>query len=82
MTSMSTSSRGAETDRSKEDKPGIPESEVRAAIVACNSGKTQGEDSIVAALLKAGGENVRVEIGPILGQIFAHRAAIVVVVGV
>ena len=58
MASMSTSSRGAETNRSKEEDPCIPESEVRAAIVTCNSGKTQGEDNIAAALLKAGGEYV------------------------
>ena len=57
MTSMTTRSRGAETARSKEEDPCIPEREVRAAIVTCNSGKTQ-EDNIVAALLKAGGEHV------------------------
>ena len=55
MTSMSTSSRGAETDRSKEEDHCIPESEVRSAIGACNSVKTQLEDNIAAALLKARG---------------------------
>ena len=45
MSSMSTSSR-ADKDRSKEEEPGIPKSEVRAAIVTCYSGKTQGPVTI------------------------------------
>ena len=41
-------------DRSKEEEPCILGNEVRAAIAACYTGKTSGEDNIPANLLKVG----------------------------